>query len=53
MISLIPKDGSTIEISELLYRFTLDTSTEYLFGQSVNSLENKKVENNLSNFDSR
>lgn len=48
MISLLPTDGSTIEIEEWFHRLTLDVATEYLFGQSVNSLENPKVENNFS-----
>ena len=43
MISLIPQNGETIDLMNLFYRFTLDASTDYLFGQSVNSLENPKV----------
>ena len=43
MISLLPKDGRTIEIMEWFHRFTLDASTEYLFGESVNSLEDPKL----------
>jgi hypothetical protein len=43
MISLIPEDGRTLNLSEWWYKFTLDASTHYLFGQSVNSLDNAKV----------
>jgi cytochrome P450 len=43
MISLLPKNGQTIDIVDWWYRFTLDASTDYLFGQSVESLVNPKV----------
>jgi hypothetical protein len=43
MISLIPQNGETIDLMELLYRLTLDASTDYLFGESVNSLDDPKV----------
>jgi hypothetical protein len=42
-MSLIPKNGETFDIMDLWYRFTLDASTEYLFGQSVDSLDDPKV----------
>lgn len=35
---LIPPDGSTVDLQELFKRFTLDTASEILFGESVNSL---------------
>ncbi|KAF8538051.1 cytochrome P450 [Trichophaea hybrida] len=38
MISLIPRDGSTVDISGLFFRLTLDTVTDFLLGESVNSL---------------
>ena len=34
----IPKDGSAFDIQELLFKLTMDTSTEYLFGRSTNTL---------------
>jgi cytochrome P450 len=43
MISLLPKDGQTIDLMGFWYRFTLDASTHYLFGESVGSLSNSKV----------
>ena len=43
MIQLLPKDGKTIDLMVWWFRFTLDASTEYLFGESVESLVNPKV----------
>ena len=43
MIQLLPKNGETIELMAWWFRFTLDASTEYLFGESVESLVNPKV----------
>jgi cytochrome P450 len=43
MISLLPTDGQTINLMEWWYRFTLDASTHYLFGESVGSLTDSKV----------
>lgn len=43
MIDLLPSDGRTIELMEWWFRFTLDASTDYLFGESVESLINPKV----------
>jgi cytochrome P450 len=36
---LIPRNGSTVDLQELFKRFTLDTASEILFGESVNSLD--------------
>jgi cytochrome P450 len=36
---LIPRDGSTFDLSELFKRFTLDTAAEVLFGESVHALD--------------
>lgn len=43
MISLLPKNGATVDALDWWFRFTLDSSTEFLFGQSVDSLVNPKV----------
>jgi hypothetical protein len=43
LLSLIPSNGETFDIMDLWYRFTLDASTEFLFGHSVNSLDNPKA----------
>ncbi|KFZ20445.1 hypothetical protein V501_00147 [Pseudogymnoascus sp. VKM F-4519 (FW-2642)] len=37
-MSHIPSDGSAFDIQELFFRLTLDSSTDFLFGESVNSL---------------
>jgi cytochrome P450 len=38
MMSLIPQDGSTVDIADLFFRLTLDSVTDFLLGESVNSL---------------
>ncbi|ETN39841.1 uncharacterized protein HMPREF1541_06067 [Cyphellophora europaea CBS 101466] len=35
-----PGDGSMVQLDKLFFRFSLDASTHFLFGQSVNSLDN-------------
>jgi len=45
MITLLPTDGSTIDIMDWFYRFTLDAASDYLFGESVDSIKNPKVKN--------
>ena len=37
LLTFIPRDGSTIDLIPLLKRYTLDTSSEILFGKSVKS----------------
>jgi cytochrome P450 len=37
--SLIPEDGSTIDIQKEFHRLTMDVSTEILFGESVQCLQ--------------
>ena len=38
MFALIPRDGSTVDLQDLFFRYTIDSATEFLFGQSVGSL---------------
>lgn len=38
------RDGDTIKIDDLFYRFSLDAATDFLFGASVNSLQNGQTE---------
>jgi cytochrome P450 len=45
LIGHIPTDGSSFDIQELFFRLTLDTSTEFLFGESVNSLMSSSYTN--------
>ena len=36
LITSIPADGSTVDLQERFFGFTLDVATEFLFGQSTN-----------------
>jgi len=38
LFRLIPCDGSTVDLQPLFFRLTMDTATEFLFGESANSL---------------
>ncbi|GAB7366215.1 hypothetical protein MBLNU230_g7774t2 [Neophaeotheca triangularis] len=38
LISAVPRDGSTVDLSELFFRLTIDSATEFLFGSSTESL---------------
>ena len=38
LIDRIPKDGSTVDLQELFFRLTIDSATEFLFGESTNTL---------------
>lgn len=38
LVSRIPRDGSTVDLQTLFFQLTLDSATEFLFGESVNSL---------------
>ncbi|MCJ1371482.1 hypothetical protein MMC20_002699 [Loxospora ochrophaea] len=38
MISQLPSDGKPVNIQEFFFRMTLDTATDFLFGQSIDSL---------------
>jgi cytochrome P450 len=40
MIEQFPKPGVTFDVMDLFYRMTIDVTTEFLLGTSVNSLEN-------------
>ncbi|KIW08038.1 uncharacterized protein PV09_00982 [Verruconis gallopava] len=35
----IPRDGSTVDLQDLFFRFTIDSATEFLFGVSTNTLK--------------
>ncbi|MCJ1443965.1 MAG: hypothetical protein MMC23_004465 [Stictis urceolatum] len=39
LISKIPTDGSTVDMQPLFQRWFLDTSTDFLFGETVNCLD--------------
>lgn len=38
LLMAIPRDGSTIDLQDLFFRLTIDSATEFLFGESVNTL---------------
>ncbi|OJD13360.1 hypothetical protein AJ78_06172 [Emergomyces pasteurianus Ep9510] len=42
MMGLFPCAGETFDLMNLLYRLTIDVTTEFLLGQSINSLEYPK-----------
>lgn len=44
MVEYIPKDGSVVDMKDLFYRFTLDSATEFLLGNSVDSLGTPQIE---------
>ncbi|KIW19150.1 hypothetical protein PV08_03442 [Exophiala spinifera] len=40
LLALLPRDGMTIvDLQELFFRYTIDSATSFLFGQSVGSLK--------------
>lgn len=39
MMGLFPRAGETFDLMNLFYRLTIDVTTEFLLGQSINSLE--------------
>jgi cytochrome P450 len=41
LLALIPKDGSTVDLQDLFFSYTIDSATEFLFGQSVQSLKKR------------
>ncbi|KAF3343994.1 hypothetical protein VD0002_g2671 [Verticillium dahliae] len=44
LLDKIPKDGQRVELQELLYRMTMDSATEFMFGHSTNTLTNPTAE---------
>lgn len=38
LIQAIPRDGSTVDLQVLFFRFSLDVATDLLFGESTNTL---------------
>ncbi|KAF4554344.1 Cytochrome P450-like protein 66 [Elsinoe fawcettii] len=38
LIAAIPLDGSTVDLQDLFFRLTMDSATEFLFGESTNTL---------------
>jgi hypothetical protein len=44
MINEFPSPGQTIDIQDFFYRLTIDVTTEFLLGESVNSISNPRSE---------
>ena len=38
MIEAIPRDGSTVDLQDLFFQLTMDSASEFLFGESTNCL---------------
>ena len=38
LMDAIPRDGSTVDLQDLFFRLTMDSATEFLFGESTNCL---------------
>ncbi|MCJ1306625.1 hypothetical protein MMC25_000268 [Agyrium rufum] len=38
LLQAIPRDGTTVDLGELFFRLTIDSATEFLFGDSTNCL---------------
>jgi len=36
---ILPRDGTTVDLQELFFRFTIDSATEFLFGVSTGTLK--------------
>ncbi|KAG9529085.1 cytochrome P450 alkane hydroxylase-like protein, partial [Aureobasidium melanogenum] len=41
LLKLIPEDGSTFDLGALFHRYAFDVSSEFLFGESLDSLGNQ------------
>lgn len=45
MFALLPRDGTTVvDLQALFFRYTMDSATEFLFGQSVGTLKKDESE---------
>ncbi|OKL61914.1 hypothetical protein UA08_02610 [Talaromyces atroroseus] len=42
LIALIPKDGQPVDLQPLFFQLTLDTTTELIFGASINTLKKEE-----------
>lgn len=39
LLSKLPAPGTTVDVKDLFYRWSLDTATEFLLGRNANSLD--------------
>lgn len=42
LFELIPADGSTVDLQDLFFSYTIDTATEFLFGHSIQDLKKRR-----------
>lgn len=42
LFAMIPDNGGTVDLQELFFCYTIDSATEFLFGQSVQSLKKRR-----------
>ena len=50
LISLLPKDGSTVNLQPLFSRLALDSSTDFLFGEPVGALSPRSISTDAKAF---
>ncbi|QIW97180.1 hypothetical protein AMS68_002698 [Peltaster fructicola] len=50
LIKHIPRDGSTVDLSELFFLLTIDSATEFLFGESINALSSGNADGFADSF---
>lgn len=50
LIQAIPKDGSSVHLQDLFYKFSMDVATDLLFGESTNTLAPDFVNAEVSEF---
>ena len=48
LVKAIPKDGSTINLQDLFFKLTMDSATEFLFGESTNCLAPQSSHANIA-----
>ena len=44
LLVLLPRNGTTVDLQALFFRYTIDSATEFLFGQSVGALKKSQSE---------
>ncbi|THV45676.1 hypothetical protein BGAL_0462g00080 [Botrytis galanthina] len=44
LIKRIPENGNTVDLSKLFFMLTIDSATEFLFGESTDTLDETKVD---------
>ena len=50
LIEVLPQDGSTVDLQPLFAKLALDSSTEFLFGESVGVLKSRTVSSAAKSF---